>query len=214
MYKRQAVEQARQNDLNVILMDIQMPGMDGLHASELIRQLPNHEDTPIIAVTAQVMHGEREQFLQSGMDDYLSKPIDEKMLYSVLRRHVPEPEVTAADDAEETVSLDWALAQQQAANKPELARDLLKMLLDFLAQVRPQIEAQLDGQHQESLLEIIHKLHGSCSYSGVPRLKQHCAYLEQQLRRGVTAEALEPEWLELLDEMAHVEKAAGQYLSD
>ncbi|MFP1733122.1 two-component sensor histidine kinase BarA [Lonsdalea quercina] len=210
----ESVEQARQNDLNVILMDIQMPGMDGLHASELIRQLPNHKDTPIIAVTAQVMHGEREQFLQSGMDDYLSKPIDEKMLYSVLRRHVPEPEATPVDAAEETPSLDWALAQQQAANKPELARDLLKMLLDFLAQVRPQIEAQLNGQHQASLLETIHKLHGSCSYSGVPRLKQHCAYLEQQLRRGVIAEALEPEWLELLDEMAHVEKAAGQYLAD
>ncbi len=113
-------------------MDIQMPKMDGIHASELIRQLPHHNSTPIVAVTAHAASGEREHLLQAGMDDYLAKPIDEKMLTRVLSRyHSGDVENAIADDA--PLSLDWPLALRQAANKPDLARDLLQMLLDFPA---------------------------------------------------------------------------------
>ncbi|SUI39179.1 Signal transduction histidine-protein kinase BarA [Serratia marcescens] len=129
----EALALARDNVLDLILMDIQMPKMDGIHASELIRQLPHHNSTPIVAVTAHAASGEREHLLQAGMDDYLAKPIDEKMLTRVLSRyHSGEMENAVADDA--PLSLDWPLALRQAANKPDLARDLLQMLLDFLPQ--------------------------------------------------------------------------------
>ena len=99
-------------------MDIQMPKMDGIHASELIRQLPHHNSTPIVAVTAHAASGEREHLLQAGMDDYLAKPIDEKMLTRVLSRyHSGDVENAIADDA--PLSLDWPLALRQAANKPD-----------------------------------------------------------------------------------------------
>ena len=129
-------------------MDIQMPKMDGIHASELIRQLPHHNSTPIVAVTAHAASGEREHLLQAGMDDYLAKPIDEKMLTRVLSRyHSGDVENAIADDA--PLSLDWPLALRQAANKPDLARDLLQMLLDFPPQVRERVQALLDGQHDD-----------------------------------------------------------------
>ncbi|CAI1067006.1 two-component sensor histidine kinase BarA [Serratia quinivorans] len=203
---------ARDNVLDLILMDIQMPNIDGIRTSELIRQLPHHNSTPIVAVTAHAVSGEREHLLQAGMDDYLAKPIDEAMLTRVLARYYsgePEPE-TAVNQP--PLSLDWPLALRQAANKPDLAHDLLQMLLDFLPQVSERVQAILDGTPDDGILDLIHKLHGSCSYSGVPRLKQLCFYLEQQLRQGVSNEELEPEWLELLDEIELVSQAARAHL--
>ncbi|NKI75105.1 two-component sensor histidine kinase BarA [Dickeya sp. CFBP 2040] len=212
-----AIARAQETPLDIILMDIQMPGMDGLQASEHIRRLPQHAHTPIVAVTAHTMNGEREILLQSGMDDYLAKPIDEQMLRQTLLNHTGKsqcelPELPPAIIAHSPLSLDWDLALRQAASKPDLARDLLVMLLDFLPDVRQQVNAVLAGNTPDNLIDIIHKLHGSCSYSGVPRLKQICHYLEQSLRKGLPVEELEPEWLELLDEIANVEKAARKQL--
>jgi two-component system sensor histidine kinase BarA len=202
---------ARDNVLDLILMDIQMPNIDGIRTSELIRQLPHHNSTPIVAVTAHAVSGEREHLLQAGMDDYLAKPIDEAMLTRVLARYYSgEPEETAVNQP--LLSLDWPLALRQAANKPDLAHDLLQMLLDFLPQVSERVQAILDGTPDDGILDLIHKLHGSCSYSGVPRLKQLCFYLEQQLRQGVSNDELEPEWLELLDEIELVSQAARAHL--
>ena len=215
-----AIARAQGTHLDIILMDIQMPGMDGLQASEHIRRLSQHAHTPIVAVTAHTMSGEREVLLQSGMDDYLSKPIDEQMLRQTLLRHacktpseLPAPPMPMmAVTTQSPLSLDWDLALRQAASKPDLARDLLAMLLDFLPDVRQQVDAVLAGNSPDNLVDIIHKLHGSCSYSGVPRLKQICHYLEQSLRKGLSADELEPEWLELMDEMTNVEKAARKRL--
>ncbi|QTF07270.1 two-component sensor histidine kinase BarA [Brenneria izadpanahii] len=212
----EAIHQAREQDVNVILMDIQMPGMDGIRTSELIRQLPNHAETPIIAVTAHTISDERDHLLQAGMDDYLAKPIDEQMLKKVLARYshgketIPAP---ADERLDKQLSLDWTLAQRQAANKPELARELLQMLLDFLPEVRRQVEDMMNDRPSDTIVDLIHKLHGSCSYSGVPRLKQICCYLEQQLRKGIDASELEPEWLELLDEINNVSDAARRHLN-
>ena len=72
---KNAISLAKQNDLDLILMDIQMPGMDGLQAIELIRQDSHLTDLPIIALTALAMVGDRERCLDAGANDYLSKPV-------------------------------------------------------------------------------------------------------------------------------------------
>ena len=218
----QAIERAKQMQIDIILMDIQMPEMDGIRACELIRQMPHHQQTPVIAVTAHAMAGQKEKLLSAGMNDYLAKPIEEKKLYSLLMRYQPGAITAPASVAnvETTVptspqnqTLDWALALQQAANKPDLARDMLQMLLAFLPEVRNKVEEQLVGENPEGLVDIFHKLHGSCSYSGVPKLKSLCRQLEHELRCGVKPEDLEPELLELLDEMNNVSKEAQRMLS-
>ncbi|MGD8108453.1 two-component sensor histidine kinase BarA [Pantoea sp. FN0302] len=208
-----AIEVARQQALDIILMDIQMPEIDGIRASELIRELPQHANTPIIAVTAHAIDGEREHLIKAGMNDYLAKPIDEVKLSHLLARYSPTllpgvPEAPAIP-----ASLDWQLALRQAANKPDLARDLLKMLLDFLPEVQEKIEQSLAENRQNGLREIIHKLHGSASYSGVPRMKQLCRQIEHSLRLDGEVMALEPELLELLDEMENVAQEARHILS-
>ncbi len=211
----QALERAKQMQFDLILMDIQMPEMDGIRACELIRQLPHQQQTPVIAVTAHAMAGQKEKLLSAGMNDYLAKPIEEDKLHTLLLRYQPEPVISsqvapvepvkAADPVvNEDVTLDWQLALRQAAGKTDLARELLQMLVAFLPEIRNRVEEQLVGEQPDGLMESIHKLHGSCSYSGVPRLKNLCKLIEHHLRSGVPAEELEPEFLELLDEMDNV----------
>ncbi len=216
----QAVERAKQMQFDLIMMDIQMPGMDGIRACELIRQLPHQQHTPVIAVTAHAMAGQKEKLLSAGMNDYLAKPIEEEKLHNLLQRYKPGPAGSnwiAPPEAPEipiniSATLDWQLALRQAAGKNDLAREMLQMLVAFLPEIRNKVEEQLVGENPEDLVGAIHKLHGSCGYSGVPRLKNLCHLLEQQLRSGTPESELEPEFLELLDEMDNVTREAMKVL--
>jgi CheY-like chemotaxis protein len=76
----------RQKKYDLVLMDVQMPKMDGLKATEIIRNDLNLKSLPIIAMTANAMKGDREKYLASGMDDYISKPIDPEKLYDLLHK--------------------------------------------------------------------------------------------------------------------------------
>jgi two-component system sensor histidine kinase/response regulator len=81
---QEAVEAAQRYPYHLILMDIQMPILDGYEASQQIRKLEGYRDTPIIAMTANAMRGDREKAIQAGMNDHLTKPIDVDLLYQQL----------------------------------------------------------------------------------------------------------------------------------
>jgi CheY-like chemotaxis protein len=79
-----AVQLAESKPFDVILMDLQMPGMDGFEATAAIRALPGRDRTPIVALTAHTMVGDRERCLAAGMEDYLPKPLDLRRLIDVV----------------------------------------------------------------------------------------------------------------------------------
>ena len=80
-----ALEQARENEYSVILMDINLGrGMDGSEVKDAIRQMPNYEDVPVIAITAYAMRGDRDKYLLEGFDDYLAKPFSKEELVEVI----------------------------------------------------------------------------------------------------------------------------------
>lgn len=230
---QEAIEQAQIRQFDIILMDIQMPHMDGVTACKEIKQLKDYQDTPIIAVTAHAMAGERDRLLKAGMDDYLTKPIEEHILQQVLVHWSPHTrskqvaKVTPPDGAAvitnvlpssppaEEAIIDWPVALRQSANKEELAKEMLGMLVDYLREIETVVNTALEDEEYPAsdLLHHIHKLHGSCSYSGVPRLRKICASLEQALRNGASIDELEPELFELQDEMAKVLEASRDYLN-
>ncbi|MCK8174855.1 two-component sensor histidine kinase BarA, partial [Erwinia amylovora] len=92
----------------------------------------------------------------------------EQKLSRLLARYSPVGQRVVPSVTEVPASLDWAMALSQAANKPDLARDLLQMLVDFLPEVQKLVELYSAENTTSALRNIIHKLHGSASYSGVP----------------------------------------------
>ena len=82
---REAIDIARKGDLDVILMDIMMPEMDGLETIARDPQDPECKDLPIVAVTAKAMKGDRERCIEAGAWDYLSKPVDPELMVGTLR---------------------------------------------------------------------------------------------------------------------------------
>ncbi|EEX66128.1 hybrid sensor histidine kinase/response regulator [Vibrio metoecus] len=227
---QEAIEQAQERHFDIILMDIQMPHMDGVTACKSIKQLHGYQETPVIAVTAHAMAGERDRLLKAGMDDYLTKPIEEHILQQVLVHWSPHtrskqvakitlPDGAAVQSALHTAEqddaiIDWSAALRQSANKEDLAKEMLTMLVNYLQEVETVVNMALEDEEYATsdLLHHIHKLHGSCSYSGVPRLRKVCASLEQALRNGAAIHELEPELFELQDEMEKVSEAATDYL--
>jgi two-component system, sensor histidine kinase len=88
----QAVELATKSPYDVILMDVQMPNMDGFQATAAIRALDSKPEVPIIALTAHALVGDRQRCVTAGMDDYLAKPLDLVRLVQVVERYAPKPE--------------------------------------------------------------------------------------------------------------------------
>ncbi|MFM2609015.1 two-component sensor histidine kinase BarA [Vibrio chagasii] len=234
---QQAIDKATETQFDIIFMDIQMPQMDGVTACQNIKKLANNANTPVIAVTAHAMTGERDRLLEAGMDDYLTKPIEEHVLQQVLIHWSPTSEVEHIEKinpdhpavsveidnsqvSESNVSvhkniiIDWQAAMKQAANKEDLARDMLQMLVDFIPEVYDAAEKAIEDTDYpvDQLIHIIHKMHGSSSYSGVPRLKSVCATIEKELRSGTSIEDIEPELFELQDELDKVQATAIHYL--
>jgi signal transduction histidine kinase/CheY-like chemotaxis protein len=106
-----AIELVRNNNYDLVFMDHMMPGMDGLEATSRIRDLEKNEvyytKLPIIALTANALSGQREMFLEKGMDDFLPKPIDMQQLEYILRKWIPEEkQIPMEKDAEEPQTME------------------------------------------------------------------------------------------------------------
>ncbi len=84
-------------DVEVILMDIIMPEMNGIEATQEIRKLDQYKEIPIITLTAKVMKGDREKCLAAGATDYLTKPVDTDQLLSVIRKWTTTPAISLVD---------------------------------------------------------------------------------------------------------------------
>jgi two-component system, cell cycle response regulator DivK len=88
----QAVELALQHTPDLVLMDIQLPDIDGVEALKRLRLSETTAGIPVLALTAQAMHGDRKRFLASGFDDYLAKPVDVVEFVETVRRHCEGPD--------------------------------------------------------------------------------------------------------------------------
>jgi len=96
----QALAQIRLSKPDLVLMDIQMPHLDGVGALQRLRREPDRAGIPVIALTAYAMRGDREQFLSAGFDSYLSKPIDARSLWTQVEQMLSTPELVRAKKAE------------------------------------------------------------------------------------------------------------------
>ncbi|MFL8986992.1 response regulator [Pseudomonas sp. QLc11A] len=189
-----AVKAVQNETFDLVLMDVQMPGMDGRQSTEAIRQWESERHCtplPIVALTAHAMANEKRALLQSGMDDYLTKPISERQLAQVvlkwsglaLRNHSPERSGDGHGGAHDLLVLDHEEGLRLAAGKADLAADMLAMLLASLEADREAIRLAQQSDDHNALIERVHRLHGATRYCGVPQLRAACQRSETLLKQ-------------------------------
>ncbi|MFB9867687.1 ATP-binding protein [Vreelandella sulfidaeris] len=194
---------ARTHHADMVLMDIRMPGMDGVQTSQALRRLSSTwAQCPIIAVTAHVLTSERQKWLAEGLDDVLTKPIDETQLHQLLRRFLGFSH-RLADSREQALLprrstaiapnypitppaplpvIDLELGARLAGGKEHLAREQLKRLIDSLAESEEHMRAAFAQQQLTTLLDWVHGLNGASRYCGAPELALLVETLETRLR--------------------------------
>jgi CheY-like chemotaxis protein len=147
----------------MILMDIQMPEMDGYTATQYIRKNINR-DIPIIAMTAHAMIGEKEKCLHLGMNDYVSKPIKETVLYNIIARHAqlsaehPEPALHHID-------LDYL--HQLSGNDSDFEKQILQQFLSQVPGELASLKSAIASGDGDRVRSIAHSLKSTVGYVGL-----------------------------------------------
>ncbi|TRX55829.1 two-component sensor histidine kinase BarA [Thalassomonas sp. M1454] len=220
---REALLLCQKETFAIIFMDVQMPIMDGVTATQKIKLDSMNLDTSIIAVTAHAMPGEKNNLIESGFDGYMTKPVDETMLTHLIYEHtnIELPHQGLVDSHSQLVAVqtesefigifDWNLALSRAANKPELAAEMLTMLVASLPATKSLIEQNMKQADLPSLGSEIHKLNGACCYNGVPSLEKISLQIESNIKSGFSCDDIEPELLELFDEIDKILESADAF---
>lgn len=187
---RDAIDIVQLQAVDMVFMDIQMPGMNGLEATEQIRMLPGRGSLPIIALTAHAMADEKEALIKAGMNDYQTKPISQEQLSACVERWTGYRSLSQSAVAETPAPsksqcewvFDAATALRHANHKVDLAQDMFRMLLDSLHNDMQHIVDAWEEEDMENLLERVHRVHGATRYCGVPCLRSTLETFETALK--------------------------------
>ncbi len=193
-----ALERVRTQAYDLILMDMQMPVMDGLSASRAIRQLPGYASTPILAFTANAMSGDRERCLEAGMNDHIAKPVAPDDLLAKLARWLgrslaaePAAEAPAVASALPRIEgLDAETGVRHSGGNQTLYRSLLARFAKSQADAVTQIEHALAEARVSDAERLAHTLKGLAAQIGAWALSAAAGQVEQAIRQQHPAEAL------------------------
>jgi signal transduction histidine kinase/DNA-binding NarL/FixJ family response regulator len=189
---RKAVEAVVHEQFDIVLMDVQMPVMDGIKAVSHIRALPPPKcDTPIIAVTADALHGAMERYRAAGMDGYLSKPLSASMLFRTLNEFTAEgrPKRFAADSMP---MLDESAIETLLGFLPanQIAVLLTESLTDIEGRIR-RIGVRLDAADTAGAAMEAHDLVSVAGNCGARALSALAREIERACKKGIVADAVE-----------------------
>jgi len=173
---------------DLVLMDLQMPILDGYAAARQLRADPRLQALPIIALTAHALAGERERCEAAGMNAYLSKPVDPPLLYAALRRWLPmatrEEPAETRDLPPRAPGLDSANGLRRVAGNLPLYRSLLADFVSQHARYHQELTEALRAGELETAGRLAHTLKGLAGNLGAVEVEKAAARLEESLRQG------------------------------
>lgn len=190
---KEAVDLASKSEFDLILMDIQMPRMDGFEATRTIRSMETLKRTPIIAMTAHAMKGDRERCIDAGMDDHIPKPVDPDILIATAHRWIfgrGEGETVLRlkgknpEESQQFSGIDLTAGLRRASGDRGRYRSLLdKFIKEFFPLGKSAMEAIDAGNIQESS-RLIHSLKGASATLGLLDVQRLSEDLEASIATG------------------------------
>ncbi|MBR1912559.1 MAG: PocR ligand-binding domain-containing protein [Treponema sp.] len=193
---KEALRKVKECMFDMILMDHMMPEMDGIEATQLIREkLPEYKDVPILALTANAVGNAKEMFLKSGLNDFIAKPIEVRVLVAKIKQWLPKEKIQKVSNAEKE-----AVPQQEKDNPPLLDKNLvdldtaaaikllgnekifLKILKEYYRLIDSKsasIQAHFDSADWENYTIEVHALKSSSKQIGAMKLSDMAAALEK-----------------------------------
>ena len=198
---KKAVSAVQAKNFDVVLMDVQMPVMDGFEATARIRETMGDETPPIVALTAHAMKGDEERCLAAGMDGYISKPISQNRLFRTIWRLTKDPSVRTQKtpvapyhekkspaavkeipDALPGLHLKQALNALQI--RPEIYLQVLEKFLNTHQTIIQQIQDAYDAKNWDTFRHLAHSLKGSAGNIGAYELQKTAEQLEKAANMG------------------------------
>jgi len=174
--------EASGGDYHLVLMDIQMPVLDGLETTRAIRRDPRWQDLPIIAMTAHAMHGDRERCLQAGMNAYISKPVQPAHLISMVETHLtsraPEAQAHPAN------AIERALIDRLMQGDSAMVNDLLQVFLQLAPERLERLETAADQADGDTLAAEAKNIAAAAEQLASRGLAECAQRIEQAAARG------------------------------
>lgn len=187
---------ATQPPFDAILMDIQMPDIDGLEATRRIRQSPAHQTQPIIAMTANASHTDRDLCLAAGMNEHVGKPIDLEKLVAVLRQWCGLATAQPASTEQDEPLEDQAAILKRFGGNLTLLRSILQASPADLHLQLEQLQVHLQQGDSQAMLRSLHTLKGSAGTIGARQVSLRLAELEKQMSEEAGPLLEDGSWLD------------------
>jgi len=212
---REAVEMLQKEPFDLVLMDVQMPEMDGLQATAAIRakEKETGQHVPIVAMTAHAMRGDRDCCLAAGMDAYLAKPIRGRSLAETIAAVMAGRTTSPPPTPGEPSQIDWAAAMEAVQGDPALLRAVAKAFRDEGPRLMAAILEAVQARDSVTLRRAAHTLKSSLHHFGVSRGYELALQLEQQAGESQFSGA-EAIAAALQAELTKSLSALGQFLAE
>jgi len=191
---KEAFEKLNKNQYDIILMDISMPGMDGMEATQYIRTHMKEpvKSIPIIAMTASALAGEKERCLEAGMNDYISKPFNPSNLYNKIIKWLRSNEVKTIEKQEDPSILkkkkkiyDLVKLRESADGDVDYVKEMIEIYLNDMPVYLSELNKALSDNNFQDILSHAHKMKSPAALFGVYKLNEALVMIETKVHNRV-----------------------------